>query len=146
VALACDMIVAARGARLGIPEVKRSLVAAGGALLRLPKVLPRTIAIELALTGEPINAERGYELGLVNRLAEPGGALEGALELAAVVAANGPLALAATKRVMQYSADWPENEFFSRQREIIDPVFKSEDAREGASAFAERRDPVWRGR
>jgi enoyl-CoA hydratase len=140
------MIVAARGARLGIPEVKRSLVAAGGALLRLPKVLPRTIAIELALTGEPINAERGYELGLVNRLAEPGGALEGALELAAVVAANGPLALAATKRVMQYSADWPENEFFSRQREIIDPVFKSEDAREGASAFAERRDPVWRGR
>jgi enoyl-CoA hydratase len=146
VALACDMIVAARGARLGIPEVKRSLVAAGGALLRLPKVLPRTIAIELALTGEPISAERGYELGLVNRLAAPGGALESALELAGLVAANGPLALAATKRVMQYSADWPENEFFSRQREIIDPVFKSEDAREGASAFAERRDPVWRGR
>jgi enoyl-CoA hydratase len=146
VALSCDMIVAARGARLGIPEVKRSLVAAGGALLRLPKVLPRTIAIELALTGEPISAERGYELGLVNRLAAPGGALESALELAGLVAANGPLALAATKRVMQYSADWPENEFFSRQREIIDPVFKSEDAREGASAFAERRDPVWRGR
>jgi enoyl-CoA hydratase len=146
VALACDLIVAARGARLGIPEVKRSLVAAGGALLRLPKALPRTIAMELALTGEPISAERGHELGLVNRLADPGGALDCALELAGLIAANGPLALAATKRVMRYSVDWPEREFFSRQREIIDPVFSSEDAREGASAFAERRDPVWRGR
>jgi enoyl-CoA hydratase/carnithine racemase len=146
VALACDMIVAARGARLGIPEVKRSLVAAGGALLRLPKVLPRTIAMELALTGEPIPAERGHELGLVNRLADPGEALSVALELAALVAANGPLALAATKRVMRESADWPEREFFERQRSIIDPVFNSEDAREGANAFSEKREPVWRGR
>src|SRR5947209_407386 len=97
VALACDLIVAARGARLGVPEVKRSLVAAGGALLRPPRVLPRTIAMELALTGEPIDSERGYELGLVNRVTEPGGALEAALELAQTIAANGPLALAATK-------------------------------------------------
>ena len=146
VALACDLIVAARGARLGIPEVKRSLVAAGGALLRLPRALPRNVAMELALTGDPMEAERAYELGLVNRLTEPGGALEAALELAERIAANGPLALAATKRVMVESADWPDAEFFARQRPIIDPVFNSEDAREGATAFAERRDPVWKGR
>jgi enoyl-CoA hydratase len=146
VALACDLIVAARGARLGVPEVKRSLVAAGGALLRLPRVLPRNVANELALTGDPIDAERAYQLGLVNRLAEPGQALEMALELAEAIAANGPLALAATKRIMVESADWPDAEFFERQREISDPVFASEDAREGATAFSERREPVWKGR
>jgi enoyl-CoA hydratase len=146
VALACDLIVAARGARLGVPEVKRSLVAAGGALLRLPRALPRNVAMELALTGDPIDAERAYELGLVNRLAVPGEALAVALELADAIAANGPLALAATKQVMVDSVDWPDAQFFERQRAIIDPVFTSEDAREGATAFAERRDPVWKGR
>jgi enoyl-CoA hydratase len=146
VALACDLIVAARGARLGVPEVKRSLVAAGGALLRLPRVLPRNVASELALTGDPIEAERAYELGLLNRLAEPGQALDIALQLAETIAANGPLALAATKRIMVESADWSDAEFFSRQSEISDPVFASEDAREGATAFSERRNPVWKGR
>ncbi len=146
VALACDLIVAARGARLGIPEVKRSLVAAGGALLRLPRALPRNVATEMALTGDPIEAERAYEHGLVNRLADPGEALATALELAEAIAANGPLALAATKRIMVEGADWPDAEFFERQRPISDPVFTSEDAREGATAFSERRDPVWQGR
>jgi enoyl-CoA hydratase len=146
VALSCDLIVAARGARLGIPEVKRSLVAAGGALLRLPRILPRTVAMELALTGEPIDAERAHELGLVNRLAEPGQALDVALELAETIAANGPLALAATKRIMTEAVDWPDSEFFARQGEITAPVISSEDAREGATAFAEKRAPVWRGR
>jgi enoyl-CoA hydratase len=146
VALACDLIVASRGARLGIPEVKRSLVAAGGGLLRLPRVLPRNVAVELALTGEPIDAERAHELGLVNRLAEPGQALEVALELAQLIAANGPLALQATKRILLESADWPESEFFTRQAEISGPVFASEDAREGAQAFAEKREPVWKGK
>jgi len=146
VALACDLIVAARGARLGVPEVKRSLVAAGGALLRLPRTMPRNIAMELALTGEPIYAERAFEVGLGNRLAEPGEALDVALELAETIAANGPLALAATKRIMVESADWPDAEFFTRQSAISDPVFASEDAREGATAFSERRDPVWKGR
>src|SRR5437763_4425566 len=126
IALACDVIVAARGTRLGIPEVKRSLVAAAGALLRLPRALPRNIAMELALTGDPIEAERGYELGLVNRLAEPGQALEAALELAEVVAANGPLALTATKRVLLESVDWPDSELFARQGEIVGPVMASE--------------------
>jgi enoyl-CoA hydratase len=146
VALSCDLIVAARGARLGIPEVKRSLVAAAGALLRLPHVLPRTIAMELALTGEPIDSERALELGLVNRLAEPGRALDESLALADQIAANGPLALRATKRILAESVDWPESEFFARQGEIAGPVMSSEDAREGAQAFAEKRAPVWKGR
>lgn len=146
IALACDLLVAARGARLGIPEVKRSLIAAGGALLRLPRVLPRTVAMEMALTGEPISAERAHELGMVNRLAEPGNALQTALELAAQISPNAPLALAASKRVLVESVDWPESEFWARQGEIATPVMRSEDAREGATAFAERREPVWRGR
>jgi enoyl-CoA hydratase len=146
VALSCDLIVASRGARLGIPEVKRSLVAAGGGLLRLPRVLPRNVAMELALTGEPILAERAYELGMVNRLVEPGEALGAALELAAAIARNGPLALTASKRILNESADWPDAEFFERQGKITEPVMTSEDAREGATAFAEKREPVWRGR
>ena len=146
VALACDLIVAAKGARLGIPEVKRSLVAAGGGLLRLPRVLPRAVAMELALTGDPITAERGYELGMVNRLAEPGGALDAALELAAAIAVNAPLALVGSKRILNESLDWPDAEFFERQQELSGPIFDSEDAKEGATAFAEKRAPVWKGR
>ena len=146
VALSCDLIVAARGARLGIPEVKRSLVAAGGALLRLPQRIPYHLAMELALTGDPIDAERGYELGVVNRLADPGGAVDAALELADEVARNGPLALKASKRIVQSSADWVEAEAWEKQGEIAGPVMASEDAREGAIAFAEKRDPQWRGR
>jgi enoyl-CoA hydratase len=146
VALACDLMVAARGARLGVPEVTRSIVAAGGALLRLPRALPRNIATELALTGQPIEAERANELGMVNRLAEPGKAVATALELAETIAANGPLALAATKRILTESLDWTESEFWTRQGEIAGPVQGSEDAREGATAFAEKRAPVWQGR
>jgi enoyl-CoA hydratase len=146
IALACDLIVAARGARLGVPEVKRSLVAAAGALLRLPRRMPYGVAMELALTGEPILAERAYELGVINRLAEPGGAIDAALALAAGIARNGPLALAATKAILAAQFDWSEEEFWERQGELADPVFGSEDAREGATAFAEKRDPVWKGR
>ena len=146
VALSCDLIVAARGARLGIPEAKRSLVAAGGALLRLPRRIPYHVAMELALTGDPIDAERGYELGIVNRLAEPGGAVDAALELAGEVARNGPLALKASKKIVQSSGDWTEAEAWEKQGEIAGPVMTSEDAREGAVAFAEKRDPQWKGR
>jgi enoyl-CoA hydratase len=141
-ALACDVIVAARGARLGLPEVKRALVASGGGLLRLPRAVPDRVARELALTGDPIDAERAYALGLVNRVTEPGEALTGALALARAIASNGPLALAATKRILDAvpAAEW------ARQQELAAPVFASEDAREGAVAFAEKRPPVWRSR
>ncbi|MGB0091561.1 MAG: enoyl-CoA hydratase-related protein, partial [Solirubrobacteraceae bacterium] len=124
----------------------RSLVAAGGGLLRLPRSLPRNVAMELALTGEPIGAERAHQLGLVNRVAEPGEALAAALELAEVIALGGPLALSATKRIMVESVDWPASEFFARQAEIVELVMSSEDAREGAQAFAEKRAPAWKGR
>jgi len=146
VALACDVIVAARDARFGIPEVKRGLVAAGGALLRLPRRIPYHLAMELALTGDPIGAERAHAIGIVSRLAEPGEALAGARELAATIARNGPLAVDATKRIVTAAGDWPEAEAWERQAAIAGPVFTSEDAREGAQAFAEKRDPVWRGR
>jgi enoyl-CoA hydratase len=146
VALACDLIVASREARFGIPEVKRGLVAAGGGLLRLPSRIPYHLAMELALTGEPIGAERAHAAGLVSRVTEPGGALAGACELASAVAANGPLAVAATKRILAEAPGWPADAVWERQAEIADPVFASEDAREGATAFAEKRPPVWRGR
>jgi enoyl-CoA hydratase len=146
VALACDLIVAGRDARLGIPEVKRSLVAAGGALIHLPRRIPYHVAMELALTGDPIDAARGYELGIVNRVAEPGQAVAVARELTAAIARNGPLALDASKRILRATLDWPQDEAFARQNEISGPVFGSEDAREGATAFAEKRDPVWKGR
>ena len=146
VALACDLIVATGGAKLGIPEVKRSLVAAGGALLRLPRRIPYHVAMELALTGDTITAERGYELGFVNRVVERGDAVDTALALAAAIELNAPLALAASKRIIMESPDWSREEEFDRQAEIAGPVFTSEDAREGAAAFGEKRNPVWKGR
>jgi enoyl-CoA hydratase len=146
IALACDLVVASREARLGIPEVKRSLVAAAGALRRLPQRLPLNVAMEMALTGDPISAERAHALGLVNRVTEPGGAVDAALELAAAIARNGPLALDATKEILLRQADWTEEEFWREQGELVAPVMSSEDAREGATAFSEKRDPVWKGR
>jgi enoyl-CoA hydratase len=146
VALACDLVVAARGAKLGIPEAKRSLVAAGGALLRLPRRMPYHVVMELALTGDPMPAERFHEFGVVNRLAEPGSAVETALELARSLARNGPLALMASKQILQEQFDWSSEEMWARQGAISGPVFASEDAKEGASAFKEKRDPSWRGR
>jgi enoyl-CoA hydratase len=144
--LACDLVVAARDAKFGLPEVKRSLVAGGGGLIRLPRRLPYHLAMELALTGDPLGAEAAHGYGLVNRLTEPGGALDGALELAATVAANGPLALTATKEIVRRSLDWTEDEAWKQQNDIMIPVFGSEDAREGAAAFAEKRPPRWQGK
>jgi enoyl-CoA hydratase len=145
-ALACDLIVAAEDASFGIPEVKRSLVAVGGALIRLPLRIPYNVAMELALTGRMLEAASAHELGVVNRLAPPGEALEAALALAAEIAENGPLAVRASKQIMRRAGDWTEAEAFAAQRPIADPVFDSEDAREGARAFAEKRPPHWRGR
>ena len=144
--LACDLVVAAETATFGVPEVKRSLVAAGGAALQLPRRMPYAIALELLLTGEPLTAPRAAEVGLVNRVTAEGGALDGALQLAATIARNGPLAVAATKAVARGSGDWSFAEGWQQQAELIAPVFASEDAREGATAFAEKRAPVWKGR
>lgn len=146
IALACDLLVAARGARLGIPEAKRGLVAAGGALLRLPQLLPRTVVLELALTGEPLSAERAHELGLVNALTEPGQALAQAQALAARIAQNAPLSLNVSKAIVREGAAWSADEAFERQRPLVAAVMESEDAREGARAFTEKRAPHWQGR
>lgn len=144
--LACDLVVAGRGARFGLPEVKRGLVAAAGGLLLLPRVTHRAVAMEMILTGDAYDAEFGRANGFVNRVVEDGEALGAAVELAERIARNGPLALRASKQVVEASADWPARERFARQRELIDPVFDSEDAREGARAFAEKRAPRWTGR
>ena len=147
VVLSCDLIVASREAKFGIPEVKRGLVAGAGGLLRLPKRIPYHLAMEFAITGEPVDAETAKSYGLVNRLADPGKALDVALELAALVSANGPLAVATTKEIVRKaSSDWTEDEAWAKQGELLPPVFASEDAREGATAFAEKRPPVWKGR
>ena len=143
--LACDLTVAARNAQFGIPEVKRGLAAAAGGLLRLPRLIPPRIAMELALTGDMMSAERAAQYGLVNVLTEPGQALEEAKRLAARIIANAPLSVAASKRVMVEQRDWPLAEMFSRQQEITGPVLQSADAREGAAAFAEKRKPNWKG-
>lgn len=144
--LACDLVVAGRSARFGVPEVKRSLVAAGGGALLLAQRVPRALALEMLLTGDPVDAERAAAMGLVNRVVDDGGALDAAVGLATAIAANGPLAVAVTKRVVQEAPGWPPAEAWERQQAAIAPVFTSEDAREGAAAFAERRAPVWRGR
>jgi enoyl-CoA hydratase len=145
VALSCDMIVAARTAKFGLPEPKRGLVAAAGGLLRLPRRIPFHIAMEIALTGDFYGAERMAELGFINRLADEGGALDTAKELAAKIAENAPLALAATKRIIVESAEWSTEEMWARQGEISGPVFASKDAQEGPAAFAQKRKPVWTG-
>ena len=145
IVLSCDLIVASEEAVFGLPEVSRGLVAGAGGLFRLPRRIPYHLAMEIALTGARVPARRLDAVGLINRLVPPGEALAQARELAAVIRRNAPLALAATKRIVVESADWPQSESFDRQAEIAGPVFFSADAMEGAVAFAEKRAPVWRG-
>lgn len=144
--LACDLIVGAATAEFGLPEVRRGLVAAGGGVLRLPRRIPRAIALELVLTGDPIDARRAYELGLVNRLVPAGCALTTALDIAATIAANAPLAVRIAKQLVEESTQWPMAEAFDRQEPLAKIVRSSCDAAEGALAFAEKRPPVWKDR
>ena len=146
IALACDLIVAASNAVFGLPEVRRGLVAAAGGLIRLPRRIPSAIALELALTGGPLSAERSSELGLINRLCEPGAALEVALALAAEIAQNAPLAVRSAKQIIRESLDLPVVEAFRQQQPAVAIVRGSEDAHEGALAFVEKRSPAWQGR
>lgn len=145
IALSCDLIVASREAKFGLPEVKRGLTAAAGGLLRLQHRVPYYLAMELVLTGRMFPAPDAAAVHLVNRLTEPGAALTEALALADEIAANAPLALTASKRVLVESADWPLEEQFARQETYVDPVRQSADAKEGAVAFAEKRAPHWSG-
>lgn len=145
-ALACDLLVAAKDAKLGIPEVGVGLFAAGGALLRLPQRLPYGVALELALTAELITAEQAFEHGLVTRLTEPGQAAEVALGVAERIARNAPLAVAASKRLIRAAQGCTEEEFWAMQKPLVPGVFESDDAKEGPRAFAEKRAPVWSGR
>ncbi len=144
--LACDLVVASDAAQFGVPEVKRGLAATAGGLMRLPRQLPYRIALELALTGDMFPAKRAYEYGLVNRLVPAGQALDEAKRLAQTIAGNGPLSVAANKRVIVESQDWSSEEMWDKQAALTEHVFTSEDAREGSKAFAEKRKPVWKGK
>lgn len=143
--LACDLVVAARDASFGLPEVCRGLIAGSGGLLRLPRKIPSQIAMELALTGDPLSAVDAQRWGLVNRLVESGHALPAAVELATRIARNGPLAVRATKRIVDEAPAWPSGEVWDRQRRELDVILASADAAEGAAAFAGRREPRWKG-
>jgi len=145
IALSCDMIVASREARFGIPEVKRSLVAAAGGLFRLPRTLPPNIAMEAALTGDPISAERAHHFGLVNELCEPGRAEATALALAARIEANAPLAVRESRRVMLASALADDETGFRLSNEAMGRLMKTNDFSEGPLAFIEKRSPNWSG-
>ncbi len=142
--LACDLVVAAQSARFGVPEVTRGLVAGAGGALLLAQRIPRALALELLLTGDPIAAPRAAEIGLVNRVVEDGQALAAAVDLATRIAANAPLALAATKQIANRVGSTAEG--WNEAAALIHPVFTSEDAKEGARAFAEKRPPIWRSR
>ena len=146
IALTCDLIVAAKGVKLGIPEVNKGLFAAGGGLFRLPNRIPYGVAMEMALTSDPISAEQAHELGLVTRLAEVGQACAVALELAERIARNAPLAVAASKQIIRASRGVTEEDSWKLQGPLMKQVFTSEDSREGPRAFAEKREPKWSGR
>lgn len=145
-ALACDMIVAANNATFGLPEVKRGIVPGAGGMLRLPARIPYHIAMEVILTGDMFPATRAAEFGLVNRLVEPGTALDVAKDLARTISGNGPLAVQTAKKIVTESRDWSQNDMFHLQRPRVAHIFVSADAKEGATAFAEKRAPVWQGK
>lgn len=146
IALACDILVAAENAVFGLPEVKRGLIAGSGGLIRLPQKIPRQIAMQYALTGETMSAKDARQWGLVNELTSAGHALAAAKILAQKIAANGPLAVKMAKHVMAQSVYWSIDELWKKQNQVLETVIQSQDAREGAMAFNEKRSPVWAGR
>jgi enoyl-CoA hydratase len=146
IVLSCDLVVASRESRFGIPEVKRNLVAAAGGVFRLPRVLPKNVAVEMGITGDPISAQRAYDLGLVNELAEPGSALDAALALAARISASAPLAVQKTLELMRDLKDVDDATGIAKSGEAMIALAGSEDFSEGLTAFIEKREPQWKGR
>jgi enoyl-CoA hydratase/carnithine racemase len=144
--LSCDLVVAAGHATFGIPEAKRGLIAGAGGLIRLPRRIPRAVALELALTGDAIDAARAYQVGLVNKVVPAERLMDEALALAEQIASNAPLAVRASKRVMLQSADMTEIEAWALNNGSFSEIFTSSDAMEGAVAFAEKRAPNWQGK
>jgi enoyl-CoA hydratase/carnithine racemase len=144
--LSCDLVVAAEHATFGIPEAKRGLIAGAGGLIRMPKRLPMAVALELAMTGDPIDAERAQSLGLVNKVVPADSLLDEAIALAQRIAANAPLAVRYSKNVMKRAAEVPESEGWKINQEAVGIVFSSADAMEGPIAFAEKRPPNWQGK
>ena len=145
IVLSCDLVVASTDAKFGVPEVKRNLVAAAGALFRLPKAMPKNLAMEMLLTGDPIDAQRAYEVGFVNRLAEPGKAVDVALEFAAQISENAPLAVRKSREIALKSYE-NDDEAFADSGKAMGEVMASEDTKEGLTAFIEKRKPNWQGR
>ncbi|MEM1403208.1 MAG: crotonase/enoyl-CoA hydratase family protein [Pseudomonadota bacterium] len=144
-ALACDLIIASVDAFFGLPEVKRGLIAGAGGVMRLPDRIPPNLAMEIILSGEPLGADRAYEVGLVNRLCDSD-SLPTAIDLATSIARNAPLAVAGSKRIAVESRGWSSEEAMEKQQAIINPILASHDAREGAAAFAQKRLPIWLGK
>ncbi len=142
IVLTCDLVVANKDAKFGIPEVKRGLAAAAGGLMRLPRQIPQRLAMELVLTGDFVSATRAAEMGLINRIVD-GPALDGALALAAAITANAPLAVERSKQVVVESREWSEAEMWKNQSATLGNLFATNDAREGAAAFAQKRPPNW---
>ena len=146
IALACDVIVASKAAAFGLPEVKRSLAAVAGGLFRLPRAIGPTVAMEAVLTGEPVPAERAYQLGMVSRLVEPGEALKAALELAETICANAPLAVRASRKVVRAALTADDDTLWEMSNQAMMSLVQTEDFAEGPRAFVEKRPPEWKGR
>jgi enoyl-CoA hydratase len=144
IVLSCDLVVAAESARFGIPEVKRGLMAAAGGLIRLPKRVPLAVALELAMTGDPIDAARALQLGLVNAVVPADAVVADAIAIAERIGENSPIAVRNSRRLVREAAELTEDEGWARTFELMMPVFESGDSIEGATAFAEKRPPVWR--
>jgi len=144
IVLSCDLVVAAETARFGIPEVKRGLMAAAGGLIRLPKRVPLAVALELAMTGDPIDAQRALALGLVNRVVPANRVVDEAIALANTIGENSPIAVRQSRRLVREAAELSEEDGWKRTFELMMPVFESGDSIEGATAFAEKRPPVWK--
>ncbi|WP_084422001.1 crotonase/enoyl-CoA hydratase family protein [Henriciella litoralis] len=144
--LACDMIVAADNSRFGLPEVKRGIYAGAGGVFRLPRSLPRNVALEIVATGDPLPADRMYQLGLINRMVPSGEVMGEAHALASQISVNAPLAVRKSLEVARQAYDGTEEELWKTSGEAAAVVFSSEDAKEGPRAFLEKRAPVWQGK